>query len=134
MSGFHPVATAATIDDVVRAVRKLAADHPAAWYEPREKDCGCLYTFGVAGPGCGCLIGQALVACDSALSVKLAALDAAGGAGVLTAFAAVGVELPDNTVEDIRMSWLCDVQAWQDRRYSWSRCVDLADSNSPILV
>lgn len=44
-----------TADDVLAEVRKLASEYPDATYSGP-----CSYVVGYAGPGRGCLIGQAL--------------------------------------------------------------------------
>jgi hypothetical protein len=46
---------------ILEEVKRLGTEYPNAIYEKSDEGCGCFYTKGAAGPGEGCIFGQAIL-------------------------------------------------------------------------
>jgi len=114
------------VSEIIQTCRNLAKEFPEARYPVTES---CCYTQGEAGPGQGCLIGQAIVRVYPELLPKLKRIDKAGGATVASMLLTLKVE-PSEIVEQAvaEVHWLSRLQHKQDCGYPWSECLKEADS------
>lgn len=112
--------TSVTIDDLIAAVRQLAAEHPDnVYHKPLGHgwSTGCSYNNGLCDDGSeGCIFGQAF---------RRIGVDTSQ----MTTF--IGVELARAFGErpvDEKMTWCAAVQARQDGGATWSSAVASADA------
>ena len=116
-------------EELIRAVRELAAASPDAVYEP---DAGkyCEYTRPACGNGCGCLIGQAIVRCDPDMKESLVRFDDTRSVERKPLELNTGLCL-STSGNIVGEAWLASVQDRQDNGETWSDAVVGADSECP---
>ena len=113
------------LNRVVAEVRRLAAQHPDAVYEPPDDICH--YDKGTAGGAEGCLIGQAARnVCKPLYDLCLCAGPKdADIAQVLSTNKQQGVGVQ-------QIGWLTEAQEAQDSANTWADAVELADAACPL--
>jgi hypothetical protein len=116
-------------EDLIRAVRELAAESPYAVYEPDTWN-SCEYTRPACGNGSGCLIGQAIVRCDPDMKESLVRFDDTRivERKPLELNTGMCISTRGNIVGKV---WLASVQASQDNGATWSDAVAGADWECP---
>ena len=116
-------------EELIRAVRELAAESPDAVYEP-DASKSCEYTRPACGNGCGCLIGQAIVRCDPDMKESLVRFDDIRSVEwePLELNTVVCLSTGGNIVGE---DWLASVQDRQDNGATWRDAVAGADSECP---
>ena len=109
-----------TADDVKRAVLDLAKNYPDARYEPCQSPAGnlCLYARGKAGPGEGCIIGQAL----RMVGINPETFDK--GESIPRANTLM-ISLFGGTVKNYDWNWFLRVQAHQDNGHTWKESIEV---------
>lgn len=115
------------VDEVVKAVRKLAEERPEYRY---ESIIGCYYTKG-GDDGLGCLVGQALVLLYPEVKDTLVRVDNRSVSEVPCLpelLTTLGVTDDPSSEDKLKIRWLRDVQMFQDRGHRWSKAVELADA------
>lgn len=116
----------ATIDDLVREVRRLATEKPENVYLGRFS-----YVSGECSDGSvGCIVGQAF----RAIGIDPAKYDSFCGQGIAAnagRAAADAFAISDIDIRCSKAHWLRSVQGSQDRGDTWSAAVAFADSRNP---
>jgi hypothetical protein len=125
------------IDALIKAVRELAAENPDFIYSTHIDSAGatCLYTLADGTPDC--IIGQAMARIGQPLppqttNVRNGCAIMDNGVGSAYWALAFGVEYFDYQTQDIRHSWLQEVQYEQDARATWAAAVAAADRKFPL--
>jgi hypothetical protein len=116
-------------EELIRAVRELAAESPDAVYETDAANC-CEYTRPACGNGCGCLIGQAIVRCDPDMKESLVRFDDTRSVERKPLELNTGVCL-STSGNIVGEDWLASVQDRQDNGATWSDAVAGADWDCP---
>lgn len=70
------------VEDIIVAVRTIAAENPAAVYTPITGTL-CFYTLGLLAGKCGCHIGQAIIRVAPHLQHQLEEFDKRGQIGIV---------------------------------------------------